>query len=156
MKKYSYIDVGNRLKELRKNLSQKEFSEKIGVPFRTYQRYESGETLPQEPVLKRVAEICNTTVDAIRGRGVGVITGEKEVYTRKEYEIMDMVMAVLRDKDEDNKRVLIDIIKTFYKTTKRKRPEDDEESGGHGMVGEHPRLDQSPELGGTSYLEDVG
>ncbi|OQD46418.1 hypothetical protein BIY37_03425 [Candidatus Brocadia sapporoensis] len=53
---------------MRKNLSQKKFAEKIGVPIATYQRYEYGETLPPEPVLKRVAEVCNTTVDEILGR----------------------------------------------------------------------------------------
>ncbi len=66
--KYSHLAIGQRLKELRKNLSQIEFAKKIDVSIATYQRYEYGETLPPQPVLRRIAEICGTTVDAILGR----------------------------------------------------------------------------------------
>lgn len=87
MKKYTYLEIGNRLKELRKlknNLSQKEFAEKIGVPFRTYQRYEAGERMPQRPVLSRVAELCGKTVDWLLGRDLAsVIAEEKALYATK-------------------------------------------------------------------------
>ena len=225
MKKYAYLDIGNGLKKLRKSLSQKEFAEKIDVPFRTYQRYESGERLPPEPVLKRIAEICNTTVDVIQGNDpfaslkrmfdeerqkiatekaetaayletvreklsskmgipipenisaflevlafyskqkiniVSLIKGH--TYTRKEQELIDMLVGILRGENEDNSKAIIENVKAFYKTrninipdeSNKKTPEDTEESGGHGMVGDHPRLDQSPKLEGNSYLEDVG
>ena len=72
MKKYSYLTIGKRLKELRKNLklSQKKFATKIDIYWRTYQNYEYGESLPPEPVLERVAGLCNTTVSWILGRGL--------------------------------------------------------------------------------------
>lgn len=154
MKKYTYLEIGNRLKDLRKNLSQKDFAKKVGVPIATYQRYEYGERMPPEPVLRRIAELYGKTVDWLLGRDHS--PKQETPYTRREHELMDMLVAVLRDENEDNKKILIDIIKTFHKTTKKKTPEDPEEYGGHGMVGDHPRLDQSPKLGGNSYLEDVG
>ncbi len=224
-KKYTYLEIGNRLKELRKNLTQKEFATKIGVPLVTYQRYESGERLPPEPVLKRIAEICNTTVDVIQANDPfaslkGLFDKERQeiatekaetaaywkiireklsskleipipenisaflevlafyskqkinivslikghTYTRKEQELIDMLVGILRGENKDNSKAIIENVKAFYKTrdinipdeSNKKTPEDTEESGGHGMVGEHPRLDQSPKLGGNSYLEDVG
>lgn len=224
MKKYSYIDVGNRLKELRGNLSQKEFAEKIDVSFRTYQRYEAGETLPPEPVLERVAELYNTTVDWILRRdfdkeieeynaqfknlqetykSMGVIPkaaiSDDEVSILKilrdiSYEDSIEILKILIEKYESDRFIVKseyakqhvirvkEIIKRgefaagldlegllwgFEKVFKHKKPikkviknkktpEDTEESGGHGMVGDHPRLDQDPKLGGNSYLEEVG
>lgn len=61
-KKLGYSD---RLRELRGTLSQEEFSKKIGVSLRAYQRYESGERVPHPHVLSKTAELYNTTVDWI-------------------------------------------------------------------------------------------
>ncbi len=85
-KKRPYLEIGNRLKKLRKNLSQKEFAEKIGIPLVTYQKYDSGERMPPGPVLSRVAELCGKTVDWILGRDLeSIIAKEKEEYAaRKE------------------------------------------------------------------------
>lgn len=63
VKKYS--QVGERLKELRGNLSQEEFAKKIGISFRTLQRYEVGERIPHPHVLSKIAEKFDTTVDWI-------------------------------------------------------------------------------------------
>ena len=60
-----YLQVGERLKELRENLSQEEFAKKIGVSFRTYQRYEVGERIPHPHVLSKIAGLFGTTIDWI-------------------------------------------------------------------------------------------
>jgi transcriptional regulator with XRE-family HTH domain len=60
-----YNEIGGRLRRLRENISQKEFALKVGIPLRTYQRYESGERIPPGRVLSRVAEICHVTTDYI-------------------------------------------------------------------------------------------
>lgn len=60
-----YIEIGNRLRQLRASLSQKEFAASIGVPFRTYQRYESGERLPKGDALQRIALVCAVPIEWI-------------------------------------------------------------------------------------------
>lgn len=60
-----FTEIASRLKALRGHLSQKDFSEKIGVPFRTYQYYESGIRAPKGKVLAQIAERCGVTVDWI-------------------------------------------------------------------------------------------
>lgn len=177
-KKYPYLDVGKRLEKLRKNLTQAEFAKKIGISLRTYQYYESGERLPPDPVLERIAEECNTTKDEILGRGfaslerlfaqekakiaaekaeleglekklrdkllewgipvpentlaflevvtfynkhginiVELIKGAKEpIHTGEEQELIDMLVAILRGENEDNKKAIIENVKAFYKT----------------------------------------
>lgn len=57
--------VGMRLREIRGATPQKVFAERLGVPLRTYIRYENGERNPPSDVLTRAAEIGNTTVDWI-------------------------------------------------------------------------------------------
>lgn len=61
MKKYS--DIGKRLKKLRGSLSQREFAKKIGLPHKTYQRYEYGEGIPKAHTLKKIAQKESVTVD---------------------------------------------------------------------------------------------
>jgi len=60
-----YIQIGERLKELRGDLSQEEFAKEIGVSHKGYQRYESGERVPHPHVLSKIAEKFDTTVDWI-------------------------------------------------------------------------------------------
>lgn len=51
----------NKLKKLRMNsgLSQKEFSEKIDVNFRTYQMYEQGAKSIENAHISTILKICN-------------------------------------------------------------------------------------------------
>jgi transcriptional regulator with XRE-family HTH domain len=60
-----YLQLGERLKELRGDLSQEEFAKKIGVSHKGYQRYESGERVPHPYVLSKIAVLYDTTVDWI-------------------------------------------------------------------------------------------
>jgi transcriptional regulator with XRE-family HTH domain len=88
-KKYS--QVGERLKELRGNLSQEEFAKKIGVSFRTYQRYEVGERIPHPHVLSKIAEKFDTTVDWIL---TGDLNIEKAIileWAKKSDYFMDLI-----------------------------------------------------------------
>ena len=188
-KRYTHLEVGKRLKELRKKISQKEFAKKIDVPIASYQRYEYGETLPPEPVLKRIAEICNITIDEILGRDpfaslkrlfdkerqeisvekaesaaywetirekmyskmgipvpenvgaflemvtfynkhginiVDLIKGAKEpIYAREEQELFDKLYAILRGKNKDNRKAIIENVNAFYKTRNVESEEDD-------------------------------
>lgn len=58
-----FIEVGNRLKLLRGNLSQNEMAGRFGMTLRSYQRYEAGERVPPMVVLGKIAKDYKTTVD---------------------------------------------------------------------------------------------
>lgn len=130
MNKYTYLDIGNRLKELRKKISQKEFADKIGIHINTYQRYESGERMPPEPVLKRVAELCGETVDYLLGREPlqMVISGAKELYLAEKESLDDLkkkaeeplyigkLVAILRGKNRKNASAIKENLDAFYET----------------------------------------
>jgi transcriptional regulator with XRE-family HTH domain len=55
--------IGQNLRQLRGELSQKAFAKKIDVPYRSYQRYELGERVPAIDVLLKIAERCYITLD---------------------------------------------------------------------------------------------
>ncbi len=63
-------DLAERLEELKesRNLKQKEIASAVGVPLRTYQRYEYGEREPQASVLIRMADYFNVSIDYLVGR----------------------------------------------------------------------------------------
>lgn len=48
-------------------LTQKDMADKLHIKVRSYQRYESGEREPRLEMAVRIAEILNTTVEAIWG-----------------------------------------------------------------------------------------
>ena len=59
-----------RLQELKikRNVMQKDVAEAIGVPLRTYQRYEYGEREPQLSTLVRMADFYGVSLDYLAGR----------------------------------------------------------------------------------------
>jgi len=104
-----FIATGNRLKELRGLLSQQDFALQIGVPFRTYQRYEAGERLPKGPILQRIAQRCEITTDYI-------LTGNDEDLAKHREiedsfpgvdEITAKIIILLRDMDEERRREVL-------------------------------------------------
>ena len=129
-KKYTHLGIGKRLKELRNNLTQKEFAEKIGIPLVTYQKYDSGERMPPERVLSRVAEMCGKTVDYLLGREPlqMVISEAKELYLAEKESLDDLkkkaeeplyigkLVAILRGKNRKNASAIKENIDAFYET----------------------------------------
>ena len=59
-----------RLQELKqaRNLMQKDVAAAIGVPLRTYQRYEYGEREPQISTLFKLADFYGVSLDYLTGR----------------------------------------------------------------------------------------
>lgn len=56
-------EIGARFKYLRASRSQRDFAQEIGIPFRSYQRYESGERTPPTELIVKIAEITNVPID---------------------------------------------------------------------------------------------
>lgn len=57
------MGLGRRLRQLRGKLSQKDFAKKMGIPFRTYQRYEYDERVPPIELLEKIASANNKKVN---------------------------------------------------------------------------------------------
>jgi transcriptional regulator with XRE-family HTH domain len=52
--KTKFSDLGQRLRMLRGKLSQKDFSRRVEVPLRSYQRYEKGEIAPPFEIIEKI------------------------------------------------------------------------------------------------------
>ena len=63
-------NLSERMRSLRKgkNLKQEELTELIGIPIRTYRRYEIGEREPTVSALWKIADFYNVSVDYLIGR----------------------------------------------------------------------------------------
>lgn len=75
----------DNLKKARLNagLTQKEVAERLGVAQQQYARWEQGQRNPKIEVLDRLAEIFNTTTDALKGRDDGL---EDIITTLRQYD----------------------------------------------------------------------
>jgi transcriptional regulator with XRE-family HTH domain len=61
--------IGTRLRQVRGTLSQRNFAQKIGIPFRSYQRYEAGHRIPPLRVFDLIGNSCSVDVTwLIRGK----------------------------------------------------------------------------------------
>lgn len=63
-------NLSERLQELKltRGVMQKDVASAIGVPLRTYQRYEYGEREPQVSVFVRIADFYGVSLDYLAGR----------------------------------------------------------------------------------------
>jgi len=75
MKANRRIDVGKRVREIRKNagLSMKELAEKVGVSFLTIQRIETGKVSPSVALLSEIAYQLNYPLASLVAEGKPVI-----------------------------------------------------------------------------------
>jgi len=70
--------IAEALRRLRGPQKQADFAASLGIPYRTYQNYEHGKTMPQEPVIERICELFDLTreefltgdVEAAREAGI--------------------------------------------------------------------------------------
>ena len=59
-----------RLRALReeRHLKQEEAAAEIGIPYRSYRRYEAGDSSPTVPTLLLLADFFNVSTDYLTGR----------------------------------------------------------------------------------------
>ncbi len=69
MRLNSLIQVGTRIKELRKEkgISQKEFSQLVGIKYATYSNYENNNREPTKEQLEKIADKLDVSVDKLLG-----------------------------------------------------------------------------------------
>lgn len=72
MDRKPYREIGKRLKTLRAELSQPEFANELGIPWRSYHRYEAGERVPPVEILRKVVELRGESVEwVLTGKAAG-------------------------------------------------------------------------------------
>ena len=49
-------------------LNQADMAKALGIPFRSYRRYESGESEPTLPILCKIADYFKVSIDYLAGR----------------------------------------------------------------------------------------
>lgn len=76
--------MGKRIRELReaRGLTQEQLAHEVGVTVKAVYMWEHGTRMPQLRIAARVADILNTTIDALAGRGQAE-TEEPVKQTRK-------------------------------------------------------------------------
>ena len=96
--------IGNRLKELRKelNLTQDELGAKLGVHGKQLARYEIGKMMPSIKVLSKIADFCEVSLDYL------VYGNDKKLASRSQIndaELLDMLRRIDRLKKPKRERL---------------------------------------------------
>ena len=91
-------DFSRKLKEYRKakRMSQQDFAAFIGMPYRTYQNYESGSRYPKNmAVVNKIATAIGTTSEELIGAAGGYIVDAGELGTIKDQRRMEQMVTQL-------------------------------------------------------------
>lgn len=107
--------LGQRIIELRKkkNLSQTDLAQMVGLSYAQIGRYETKGSQPPAEALKKIAEALDTTVDYL----VNGDTDEKAKSALKDSELLQQFRAV-EQMDDDDRNTIKRLIDAFI--TKRK------------------------------------
>jgi transcriptional regulator with XRE-family HTH domain len=111
-------DLGKRIFDLRrrKNLSQTDLANTVGISYAQIGRYETKNTQPPAEVLKKIADALDTTVDFL----ISGDTDEKAMSTLKDAELLQQFKAV-EQMDEDDRNVVKKLIDAFITKAKIKQ-----------------------------------
>jgi len=111
-KKYPYIDLGNKLKELRGGLNQEDYAKQLGVALRTYHRYEKGERKIPDGLLK-LATLLNRNNTKIT-----YVSEPEDEYKSQQQELINMTRFILESQTE-SAIALAANIRAFYNNLKK-------------------------------------
>ena len=92
-------ELGTRILDLRKrkNLSQTDLANAVGISYAQIGRYETKDTQPPAEVIKKIADTLDTTVDYL----ISGDTDEKAKSALKDSELLKQFKAVEQMNDED-------------------------------------------------------
>lgn len=116
-------DFGLKLKSYRKakEMSQKDFAEFLGIPYRTYQNYESGSRYPKNmEVINKIASALGITAEDLLGSAGGYIVeaGEKGGYrdVKRMEQMVTQLSAMFAggDIDEESKDAAMAALNEVY------------------------------------------
>ncbi len=111
-------DLGKRILDLRKrkNLSQTDLANAVGISYAQIGRYETKKTQPPAEVIKKIADTLDTTVDYL----INGDTGEKAMSALKDTELLQQFKAV-EQMNEDDRTVIKKLIDAFITKGKIKQ-----------------------------------
>lgn len=111
-------NLGKRILELRKrkNLSQTDLANAVGISYTQIGRYETKDTQPPAEVLKKMADALDTTVDFL----ISGDTDEKAKSALKDSELLQQFKAVEQMNDDD-RTVIKKLIDAFITKGKIKQ-----------------------------------
>ena len=108
-------DIGNRIKSVRGDRSQQQFAEELGISFRAYRYYESGERIPPGPVLSRLAEISGRSIEWIlKGSEAKKVVADHVGESPGIYEINNIsekIVQLLLGMEHDDKAAALELIR---------------------------------------------
>jgi len=109
------ITIGNRIQELRKanNMNQTILAQKIDISLTQLQRYENKGIQPPADILKKLADVFNTSIDFI----VYGNTEEKAMQAIQDNELLAQFKAI-EEFSEKDRNTIKDIIDAFIKRSK--------------------------------------
>lgn len=109
------ISVGSQILKLRKenNLNQSQLAEKIGVSLTQLQRYENKGVQPPADILKKLADVFNTSIDFI----VYGDSEQKAQQSIKDNELLSQFKEVEKLNSTD-KNIIKNVIDAFIKRSK--------------------------------------
>lgn len=97
-----YFNENLKDARLKKNLSQKEVAEKIGVAKSTYSLYESGNREPNVDTIKKIADVLNVSADQLLGLETDNITlaahFDGDEYTEEELDEIRQFAAFVKSR----------------------------------------------------------
>ena len=112
---YDMISVGSQIQKLRKenNLNQTQLAEKIGVSLTQLQRYENKGVQPPADILRKLADVFNTSIDFI----VYGDSEQKAQQSIKDNELLSQFKEVEK-LDNTDKNIIKNVIDAFIKRSK--------------------------------------
>jgi len=111
------MDFAEKLKKIRKNknVSQIELSEKIGISPNHFSRLETGKYMPSIPVLVKIAQALEVTIDYLVN-GMDEDIPEIQIKNKSLLEKVKLIDNL----DEEDQRAIIRIIDSMLTKTKMK------------------------------------
>lgn len=114
--KVDSVDMGKRIKALRKalGLSQKEFAERLGKGLATIQRWESGQTVPNDKTLRLISHTFGVSYEWLK-------EGKGEMWEKEETDVPEWWKEKLKSiepKDVELLKELIELLESLSEEEK--------------------------------------
>lgn len=107
------MSIGKQIKKLRHEigLTQKEFSQKIGVHIAQLARYEAERSIPSIEVLKKIANYCEVSIDYLAYGGDKTAQKKMQVTDTEVLDLLRRIDQLRKSKREHLKWVIGALLK---------------------------------------------
>lgn len=122
------MEIARKLKELRKDkdLKQKDVAEAINIAQSTLANYESGASLPDYPILIKLANFYNTSIDYLLDNSPTRLSwkdADKNIeLCNNDFSLLKLA-EIIKSLDIEDREALIHIAIGLYNQSKYKKPD---------------------------------